>query len=191
MCIWKYTRSIWGYRNTVVHGATDKEQADKIKEQTATKVRDFYTKFRSTPSFILQRHHYLFTSRTLSQRLKLDIDSMVCWIRSVEDAIQALRHHEQQQRNHSSRYFAPFLAAGRARHTDEETAHDSTYHTPSTNSDEDTITTFTQSTQMTNTSNTVTCDTSSIATSTSQSINDSEQSSCSSDPPSIISWSTS
>jgi hypothetical protein len=44
---------------------------------------------------------------------------------------------------------------------------------------------------MTYTSNTITCHTSSIATSTSQSINDSEQSSCSSDPPSIISWSTS
>jgi hypothetical protein len=104
-CLWKYTRSIWGYRNTVVHGATDKEKADKIIEQTTTKVREFYTKFHSTPSFILQRHHYLFTSLTLPQRLKLDID------RSVEDAIQALHHHEQQQRNLSSRYFAPFFAS--------------------------------------------------------------------------------
>lgn len=189
--LWKYTRSIWGYRNTVVHGATDQEKADKIIEQTATKVREFYSKFTTTPTFILQRHHYLFTSRTLSQRLKLDIDSMNCWIRSVEDAVQALRHHEQQQRAHSSRYFAPFFVAGHLQPADTETENDSTYLTPSTNQDEDTITTFTQSTVITTTTNSYTTSTSSIDNSTAQSINDSEQSSCSNDPPSIISWSTS
>jgi hypothetical protein len=66
-CLWKYTRSLWGFRNTVVHGATDQEMADKIREQTATKIRNFYSTFHTTPCFILQRHHYLFTSRTLHQ----------------------------------------------------------------------------------------------------------------------------
>ncbi len=125
-CLWKYTRSLWGYRNTVIHGATDQEMAGKIREQTATKMRIFYSRFHTTPCFILQRHHYLFTSRTLQQRLKLDIDSMNCWIQSVEDAIQALRHHEQQQRDHSSRYFAPFFALGHHQQADTETAYDST-----------------------------------------------------------------
>jgi hypothetical protein len=50
----------------------------------------------------------------------------------VEDAIQALRHHEQQQREHSSRYFAPFFALQHQRQADTETEHDSTYLTPST-----------------------------------------------------------
>lgn len=36
-CLWKYTCSAWGYRNTVVHGATDQEMADKIREQTTKK----------------------------------------------------------------------------------------------------------------------------------------------------------
>jgi hypothetical protein len=190
-CLWKYTRSLWGFRNTVVHGATDQEMADKIREQTAAKIRNFYSTFHTTPHFILQCHHYLFTSRTLHQRLQLDIDSMNCWIRSVEDAIQALRHHEQQQREHSSRYFAPFFALGHQRQADTKTEHNSTYLPPSTSLDDDTFTMFTQSTNFTESTNSFNSNTSSSNTSTSQSVNDSEQSTCSNDPPSIISWSTS
>ena len=189
-CLWKYTRSLWGYRNTVVHGATDQEIADKIRHQTATKIKEFYNKYNNTPNFILQRHNYLFTSRPLLQRLKMDIDSMHCWIRSVEDAVQELHHHEQRQREHSSRYFAPFFAAGRQRQATTETESDSTY-TPSTNQEDDTLTTFTQSTLITDTTYSSDNSTSTSNTHTSQSVNDSEQSTCSNDPPSIISWSTS
>ena len=44
-----------------------KEKADKIKADIAAKVTSLYNQFRTTPQFILQRHHYLFTSRTLTQ----------------------------------------------------------------------------------------------------------------------------
>jgi hypothetical protein len=44
----------------------------------------------SSPHSILPCHHYLFTSRSLAQRLRLDYDSLSCWIRSVEEAQQAL-----------------------------------------------------------------------------------------------------
>jgi hypothetical protein len=57
------------------------------------------------PSLIIQR--------TLSQCLQLDIDSINCWIRSVGESIQASHHHDTQQRLNSSRFFAPFYAAGR------------------------------------------------------------------------------
>jgi hypothetical protein len=120
----------------------------------------------------------------------MNIDSMNCWIRSVEDAIQELRHHEQQQRDHSSRYFAPFFVAGRQRQVNTEIESDSTY-TPSTNQEDDSLTTFTQSTLFTDTTYSSDNSTSTSNTHTSQSVNDSEQSTCSNDPPSIISWSTS
>lgn len=44
-----------------MHGATDQEMADKIRELTAKTVRGFYSNFQTRPSFILQCHHYLFT----------------------------------------------------------------------------------------------------------------------------------
>jgi hypothetical protein len=60
--LWKYTRSIWINRNQVVHGKTDQEMANKIRESIHTKVRQLYETFQSTPIFILSRHHYLFTN---------------------------------------------------------------------------------------------------------------------------------
>jgi hypothetical protein len=96
LLVWKFSRSLWTYRNTVVHGASDQEVA-------ANSI------FRTTSHFLLPRHRYLFKCRTLEQRLRLDFDSLSCWIRSVEDAKQALIHHENQQHLYSSRFLLPFL----------------------------------------------------------------------------------
>ncbi len=60
--IWKYTRSLWNYRNTVDHGATDQEVANKIRASIAEKVTFLYHKFNTSPHFIFQRHHHLFPS---------------------------------------------------------------------------------------------------------------------------------
>jgi hypothetical protein len=107
--LWKYRRTEWNYRNTVVHGSNDQEMAAIIKKASTNKVREYYNTYRTTPTFILPHHHYLFTSCSLDQRLKLDIDSLNCWICSVENAIQALIHHNNQQIQQSAHYFAPFL----------------------------------------------------------------------------------
>jgi hypothetical protein len=52
--LWKYTGSLWHYRNTVVHGATDQEMANKIKDSISEKVTSLYNQIRSTPHFILK-----------------------------------------------------------------------------------------------------------------------------------------
>jgi hypothetical protein len=151
LCLWKYTRNLWNYRNTVVHGATDQEVADKIRATIAEKVTDFYNQYRNTPHFILRQHHYLFKSRTLQQHLQLDIDSINCWLRSVEEAIQALHHHNTQQRLNSARFFAPFYAAGRTTnttHSPETSSSDEDYYTQSdtTSTSTTTFTSFTSDT---------------------------------------------
>jgi hypothetical protein len=189
-CFWKYLRSEWAYRNTVVHGSNDQEMAEKIKKAATDKITDFYNTFRTTPNFILSRHRYLFTSRTLDQRLKLDIDSLNCWIRSVEDAIQALQHHNNQQRLQSDRFFAPFFAAGRRPNTNplDSSASDSDYSASTSQTDDLTMTTFTSSTTSSNTTETISLSSQATQTARSSSI---DISSRSSDPPSIISWSIS
>lgn len=55
--LWKYSRSLWMHRDQVVHGKTDQDIATKIMESSHTKVRDYYAKYQSNPTFILSRHH--------------------------------------------------------------------------------------------------------------------------------------
>ncbi len=52
--LWKYTRYLWNYSNTVVRGANDQEMADKIRATIAQKVTSLFSQFRATPHFILQ-----------------------------------------------------------------------------------------------------------------------------------------
>jgi hypothetical protein len=187
---WKYLRSEWAYRNTVVHGSNDKEIAAQIKKASTDKVKEYYHTFRTTPNFILSRHQYLFTSRTLDQRLKLDIDSLNCWIRSVEDAIQALQHHNNQQRLHSARFFAPFFVAGRRPNTlATQDSSDSDYSASLTQTDDHTMTTFTSSTFQSTTTDTISLSSSQVTNTTRSS--EIDTSSSSNGPPSIISWSIS
>jgi hypothetical protein len=198
--LWKYARSLWIHRNQVVHGKTDQEIAAKIRETSHNQVRDLYTQFQTNPTFILSCHHYLFTSRSLEQRLKMDIDSITCWLRSVEDAKRALEYHNTQLRLQSNTFFAPFYAIGRARARPHSSSSDSDYsmsthdtssHEPSTTTnstssmdsywqsreDDQLSTTTTSANSLDNST-----DTSSLGTFISTDSND---------PPSIISWSTS
>jgi hypothetical protein len=144
--LWKFTRSLWAYRNTVVHGATDKEIANKIRTEITTKVTSLYTEYQANHNIILPKHKYLFSSRTLEQRLQLDIDSLHCWLRSVDDAKQALKHHDTQLRLTSARFFEPFYALGRTRSTTQASSSTESDY-PSSSTDEDnednSITTYT------------------------------------------------
>jgi hypothetical protein len=118
-----------------------------IKKPSTDKVRECYEAYQTNPTFILPHHQYLFTSRSLDQRLKLDIDSLNCWIRSVEDAIQALLHHNNKQKQRSARYFAPFFAAGRrSQPPSTPELSDSEYSFFSIEPNGNTLTTFTSST---------------------------------------------
>ncbi len=72
--IWKYSRSLWAYRNTIVHGATEAEITAKIRSALDDQARSLYTTFQTSPHFILTCHHYLFTCRSLHH--------LFCWSES-------------------------------------------------------------------------------------------------------------
>jgi hypothetical protein len=129
--LWKYTRSLWTHMNQVVHGTTAQEVAARMKDSIHSQVHGFYAMFQTNPNFILTRHHYLFTSRSLEQRLLLDTDSITCWIRSVQDAQQALESHNTNLRLQPNRFFAPFYEIGQARSRAPSPSTDSTYQPPS------------------------------------------------------------
>jgi hypothetical protein len=65
--LWKFSRSLWAYRNTIVHGATDQEKAAKIRGTLEDTACSLYQTFQKSPHFILPHHHYLCTTRSLAQ----------------------------------------------------------------------------------------------------------------------------
>jgi hypothetical protein len=98
---------VWKVRNEVVHGATVQDQADHLVAALQTTVRDFYAAYRENPQMVLSRHQYLFTSRPLEERLKGSYDITASWIRSVEEAILVLKHHEAAMREEAQSHFDP------------------------------------------------------------------------------------
>jgi len=74
--LWRFSRSLWKYRNEVVHGATVDDQAQLQLSQLREKIVQHYTAYEENPSIVLPRHQILFTSRTVEERIKTLYDSM-------------------------------------------------------------------------------------------------------------------
>jgi hypothetical protein len=89
-----------------------------------------YQQFGENSAFILPRHHFLFTSRPLEDRLKGSYDTMAAWLRSVDEAIQVLQHQVTSEQV-AARSFFPVSAMGD--HSSADT--DSTYTSHSNTSE--------------------------------------------------------
>ncbi len=175
--LWNYAKSIWTYRNEVVHVNTSTQIETYRWNRLRETVTEYYTTFLETPSFLLPRHHYLFTDRTLEQRLKHTYDHLSCCVRSVTEAHQVLLHHDMRLR--SSLF---------------PSSNDSSSYTPTNSSTESTQTSLTVSTSTLSTKDHLTEDdasdlyfidsTSDSTTQSGSTLND--NSSC----PTIITWST-
>ncbi len=58
--------------------------------------------------FIIPRHHSsLFTSKTLEQGVKQDIDSMKCWLRSYEEAVATQKEASRRCAEALKHFFKP------------------------------------------------------------------------------------
>ena len=65
LLLWKYTKSLWVNRNHFVHGKDGEEAAGRLLQALHGEVKHLYETFTNNPAFLLPRHHYLFTNRTL------------------------------------------------------------------------------------------------------------------------------
>ena len=70
----------------MVHGESEAEQAEILLRPLHQQLHDYYRQFHEDPSFLLPRHHHLFTGRMLEQRLKHSYDHITCWLRTVKEA---------------------------------------------------------------------------------------------------------
>jgi hypothetical protein len=94
--LWKLTRKLWQNRNQIVHGKTVEETVANQMSVLHERVTSLYRQHSKNPYYVLPRHEYLFTQRSLNYRLGMSYDSINCWLRSAAEA-----HHilEFQQRH--------------------------------------------------------------------------------------------
>jgi hypothetical protein len=104
---WKFTRSLWAHRNLVLHGATVEETVQRQVQKLHGQVQSLYQQYLQDNSIVLPRHSYLFTSKTLQQRLDMPYDDIQCWLRSVAEAKSIL----QTQTESLHRQFRQFFPA--------------------------------------------------------------------------------
>jgi hypothetical protein len=108
--LWRYAKSLWNFRNTIVHGATVEEQARKAITTLHEKVTGLYEDFNRNPDMVLSWHQELFTSRPLAQCLRSSYDTLSAWVRSVEEAIQVLNFQTEWLREEAGPYFHDYDA---------------------------------------------------------------------------------
>jgi len=92
-----------------LHGDTYQAKREKKSALIRDKVAEMYALHESSPYLVLPQDSYLFTRKDLATRLKGDDDSLLCWLRTVEVAMNTLERHQSRARSHSEKFFAPFL----------------------------------------------------------------------------------
>jgi hypothetical protein len=105
--LWKYTRSLWQYRNKIIHGSTAEASAKHKLIQLQTEVTRLYSIFNLNPNFILPRHCYLFQHKSFLQRLSQPYNDIQCWLRCFTEAQNILHHQETILHVESRRAFYP------------------------------------------------------------------------------------
>ena len=109
----KYSLDVWEFRNGVLHGATNKErrhlQADLLRE----KVEAAYDQFAAGKILLFARDHYIFTKKTIENRLAGDDDTLLGWLRLLEVAMLAYARQHTAEQLQAARFFAPFRILGR------------------------------------------------------------------------------
>jgi len=153
--LWQLSRAVWKFCNETVHGATVEEQARRKITSLRHNTEAHFQAFSDNPNIVLPRYQYLFTSQLLEDWLSLLYDNLAAWNRSVTEALQVVRHHDEAMREVSQIFFP-------AHHlTSDASDSDSTY-TPANQSSLDTLsfapTTITEATTATlsSTSSTIT-----------------------------------
>jgi hypothetical protein len=105
--LWKYTLSLWECRNSILHGKNVEEAEMREKEALKQQISEAYEDYAKDPFSIPSHLRSLFTARSLNQRLKQDMDSLKCWLRSVYEAKATQQASDQRYAEASKAFFQP------------------------------------------------------------------------------------
>lgn len=105
--IWEYTHSLWQHRNGILHGLSFKQCAEKILTKLRMEVSCLYESILENPDKLLPRHLGLIKDNSLERLLNLPYDDIQCWLRSVREAQEVLKHQQEQLRQSAALHFSP------------------------------------------------------------------------------------
>jgi hypothetical protein len=74
--LWTFMLAIWAYRNSIAHGSTTEELAQVLLAALHDKILSHYDQYHTDEHYILPHHKYLFTHRTLDDRLHHSYDHL-------------------------------------------------------------------------------------------------------------------
>jgi hypothetical protein len=84
--LWYYSKSLWVYRNGVVHGHSKEEEKAREKERLQRLVEEEFKLYQGDQFIVSPQFAYLFSRRTKEERLQMDRDALSSWLRTVQEA---------------------------------------------------------------------------------------------------------
>ena len=85
LSLWEYSTTLWKHRNAVVHGRDKEKAAALTLASIKTKVALAYADFEADPYIVSAPFNSLFLKYSLKDRLKMSQDTLLSWLRSVEE----------------------------------------------------------------------------------------------------------
>ncbi len=124
--LWAYSRGIWSFRNTTIHGKDIKEKRLKDKEKLYGQVTALFDLYSTDPHFITQAMNHLF-NKPIQYILAMDRDAIASWIKLVEEATQIKVHTEHTSKDSILQFLRPRVCTQPAP-TDSNIADPNPYH---------------------------------------------------------------
>jgi hypothetical protein len=112
--LWDYSKRLWAFRNSTLHGQDIQEQRQKDKDKLRGNVEQLFDKHATDPFFITQAMNHLF-NKPIQYVLSMNRDAIACWIKSVEEANLSRVHMESVSKDS----ILQFLRPRRGKETDE------------------------------------------------------------------------
>mmetsp|Transcript_24137 Transcript_24137/g.34594 ORF Transcript_24137/g.34594 Transcript_24137/m.34594 type:complete len:1267 (+) Transcript_24137:682-4482(+) len=108
-----FSLSMWECRNGIIQGNTQETRRAIRSATIRDKVKEAYTLYSEGKILLLPRDETLFERKILGMRLKGDDDTLLCWLRSLEVAINACEKQQSKAAKLAAVFFQPFRELGR------------------------------------------------------------------------------
>ncbi len=105
--LWEYSKTLWTYRNGVVHGATVEEEILRDREKLGQQVDDAFNQFQRDPFIVSPQFSFLFTKKSKDDRKRMDRDAISSWLRTVAEAMKHQEKFRESLTKLTARFFQP------------------------------------------------------------------------------------
>jgi hypothetical protein len=110
--LWEYTRSIWKQRNGIVYGHSEEEVRNRELQKLREEVAAEYVAYAM--DLISHQFRYLFTKKSQEERQNMDYDSIMCWLRTVQEAKKEQQMFRERLSRVAARFFVPRRSISRS-----------------------------------------------------------------------------